>query len=72
MKRQMLVLVLISSVLLAACGGPAAPATNQPTAAPAPSGDATAAPAAAGGDATAGRHCLTADRRQGECNLVDA
>jgi multiple sugar transport system substrate-binding protein len=52
MKRQMLVLVLISSVLLAACGGAPAPATNQPTAAPA-SGDATAAPATAGDDATA-------------------
>jgi multiple sugar transport system substrate-binding protein len=52
MKRQILVLVLISSVLLAACGG--APATSQPTAAPAAGGStaATAAPAA-GGDATA-------------------
>ena len=38
MKRQMLVLVLISSVLLAACGGAPAPATNQPTAAPATGG----------------------------------
>jgi len=43
MKRQMLILVLISSVLLAACGGAPAPAANQ----------STAAPAAADGDATA-------------------
>src|SRR5437870_1605949 len=50
MKRQMLVFVLISTVLLAACGGAPAPATNQPTAAPAAAA-ATAAPAA--GEATA-------------------
>jgi len=65
MKRQMLILVLIGSMLLAACGGAAAPVANQPTAAPAASqptaapaapaaGEATAAPAApAAGEATA-------------------
>jgi len=58
MKRQMLVLVLIGSILLAACGGAAPSVSNQPTAAPAApgAGEATAAPAAgdaAGGDATA-------------------
>jgi multiple sugar transport system substrate-binding protein len=43
MKRQMLVFVLISSVLLAACGGTAAPVATQPTAAgAAPAGDPTA------------------------------
>jgi len=55
MKRQILVLVLISSVLLAACGGTAAPVANQPTPSTS-SGQSvaptTAAPAAAG-DATA-------------------
>jgi multiple sugar transport system substrate-binding protein len=58
MKRQILVLALISCVLLAACGGAAPPASNQPTAgAAAPpttapeAGQATAAPADA--DATA-------------------
>ena len=51
MKRQILVLVLISSVLLAACGGAAAPAGTQPTAAPA--ADAPTVAPAAPADATA-------------------